>query len=479
MKRIFLAILAFFMISQLSNAQNQVYNDPIVYVKPNGSNIYDGVGNYFSDAISPSRLMTNIYNGVYSGDVTIRFAGGDYYHTFKFWSVPDTIQSIRIYGGYNPSSRRRGLPDRDFENYETIFHADTTHMVWLEGVGYHNSNGWHTCIVDGITLTSDYHDVNFAAMALVGGDHVVAQCKFEGFYSSDLLVWLETGGNTVTFVNCLFDNNEVKNLMALCTHVNLINVTIADNNFADDMFIPFGSYNQFTQTYSTYYYNLYNSIIYGNSNMCMNHNVTYSNHVGYFDVYNSILEDNEGWINDMANNLIGSMYNPIFNTYSAAPYSCDPNNSPAIAAGDASHITLCPHYSALTEELMDYDVANNDRYWDYSPSTIVDMGAYQNGYDDGSANYYSVNPSRIRRRTSHKEPETISLWANGQMLYIKEIQEEGLNLNLYNIMGQIVYTTELQIGKNAISLPLALGIYVAKISSNDGKDIISKPISLQ
>ena len=211
----------------------------------------------------------------------------------------------------------------------------------------------------------------------------------------------------------------------------------------------------------------------------MNHNVTYSNHVGYFDVYNSILEDNEGWINDMANNLIGSMYNPIFNTYSAAPYSCDPNNSPAIAAGDASHITLCPHYSALTEELMDYDVANNDRYWDYSPSTIVDMGAYQNGYDDGSANYYSVNPSRIRRRTSHKEPETISLWANGQMLYIKEIQEEGLNLNLYNIMGQIVYTTELQIGKNAISLPLALGIYVAKISSNDGKDIISKPISLQ
>ena len=84
MKRIFLAILAFFMISQLSNAQNPVYNNPIVYVTPSGLNTGYGNGTYFSDAISPSRLMTNIYNGVYSGDVTIRFAGGDYYHTFKF-----------------------------------------------------------------------------------------------------------------------------------------------------------------------------------------------------------------------------------------------------------------------------------------------------------------------------------------------------------------------------------------------------------
>lgn len=454
MKR-FLLIMAVLSIAQLSMAQSSiVYNNPTVYVTPNGLNTGAGNGPYFIDAISPHHLMTNIYNGMYSGDVTIRLAGGDYTHSFKFWSVPDTIQSIRMYGGFNPSSRKRHLPDRDFENYETRFHADTAQIVWFEGIGYHNSNGWNTCIVDGITFTSDTM-VNFAAMALVGGDHVVAQCKFEGFTSSNLLIWLETGGNIVTFVNCLFDNNDVSNLMALCSHVNLINVTIADNNFSGDMFIPFSHYDQFTNINTIFYnYNLYNSILYKNSNIDMEYS-PYALHYGIFNVSNSILQSNEGWVNNLGYNLFNT--NPVFSGNITAPYSCNYYTSPAIAAGDASYITSCSHYSTLTEQIMDYDVANMDRYWDFPP-TIVDMGAYQNGYDDGSSNYNSFNPSRLKSRKNNNESELISIWADAQTLYIKEIQEEGTNLCLYNIMGGIVHSTTLQIGSNTISVSLTSGI---------------------
>lgn len=464
MKR-FLITLAVFYTCQLCFAQTTYY-DPTIYVTPNGLNT--GNGMTINTAINADHFMENIYDSVYGGDITVKFAGGDYYTDFKFWGLPTVIQSIRLYGGFNFHSRNLSLPYRDLENYETIFHAVSQRTVWLEAVGYRNPNGRHTCIVDGITITSDGNVVNFEALALVGGNHVVSQCKIEHFSTNEELIWLETGGsNTVTFTNCLFDENKSKNLMVLASHVTLINVTIANNVLVDDMFIPYNS----TVSGANYDYNMYNSIIYGNDNMDMSYSYIYQ--YGSFNVSHSILETQEGWVNDLGNNYFNT--DPIFTSNTDVPYSCDYYNSPAIAAGDASWITLSSFYDS---DIMDFDVANHDRYWDI-PRYTVDIGAYQNGYDDGYY-YYDVNPSnsRVPQKGEASISKNVSLRSCLQCIYINNVENAELNLFLYNCSGQIVYTTLVQSGYNCISPLLTHGVYIAKVASKEGEELTAKAVVL-
>ena len=100
MKRIFIIFFAILAIYQMSNAQTPI-NDPKVHVMVNGSNTGAGTLPFWLDAISMSHFMNNLYNGVYSGDIEVFFAGGDYYYTaLKFWGVPSIVQSIKLYGGF-------------------------------------------------------------------------------------------------------------------------------------------------------------------------------------------------------------------------------------------------------------------------------------------------------------------------------------------------------------------------------------------
>lgn len=466
MKRICIVLLAVLTISQICNAQ---INNPTVYVTENGSSTGTGVtAAWFYQPISADCFVYNVSNGVYSGDITVRFAGGDYYTDFVFDNIPNNVHSIKMYGGWNPLApfNKRNLSDRDFYLYETRFHA-TGHndLIRFNGVGYYHVNGAGTCIIDGITLTGDNDE--YAAVSLYFGDHIISQCKFDNFYTTTWLVWMETASHTVTYSSCLFAENKAKFLMALCTHADLINVTIADNDLTDDMFLPFCSYNPYTQTYTTYYYyNLYNSIIYGNSNMQMNHDLTSWSHLGFFDVYNSILEDNEGWIVDRGNNLIGSVYDPLFNTYSAAPYSCDYYNSPAIGTGDAIFIFTSPFYDP---NIMDYDVANMYRYFDFY-ALKVDRGAYQNGYDDGTHLYNVASPIvSAPQRYNHDNIEADCQTISGGVI------QDGAILTLYDVSGKIIYTTS---AANDLlnAHTLNTGIYIAVITSKEGQEIASKKI---
>ena len=185
-----------------------------------------------------------------------------------------------------------------------------------------------------------------------------------------------------------------------------------------------------------------------------------------FDVYNSILEDNEGWINNMGNNLIGSMYDPIFNTYSAAPYSCDYYSSPAIGAGDASFITSSSFYDS---NIMDYDVVNNMyRYFDlYAYKT--DIGAYQNGYDDGT-HLYSVGPVMSAPQRNNRNTAS-----DKQAFSAINLPKEAI-LTIYDVSGKIVYTASATDGLDAFPNTISSGMYVAIVASKEGQEIASKKI---
>ena len=469
MKRLLFIILTIVSICQICNAQTPI-NDPTVYVTENGSNTGDGVGNglWFAAPISSDHFMYNINNGVYSGNVTVRFAGGDYYTDFVFDHIAN-IQSISLYGGFNPNTRRRTLPDRDFDNYETRFHATgNDDLIRFNGVGVNYVGGAGICVVDGLTLTSDANGIDYSALSFYYGDHIISQCKIDEFYSSTWLIWMETSGHSITCTNSLFVKNKTEYLMALCTHIDLINVTIADNDFEEDMFLPYCSYNQYTQSYSVFYnYNLYNSIIYGNNNMYMEYDLD-SIHIGYFNVYNSILEDNEGWINNVYGNYIGSIYNPMFNTNSAVPYSCNYYTSPAIGTGNGSFIYTNQFY---TPDIMDYDVVNVDRYYDIL-GTQVDIGAYQNGYDDGSSFYNDVPPILSAPHKGNIETTISDL----QMSYASGVLE-GAIITLYDVTGKIVYATTIENGFTMSSYAIPSGIYLARITSKGGKEILSKKVA--
>ena len=156
MKRYFLIITAIFAICQICNSQTPI-NNPIVYVTENGSNTGTGIGGYFYDTISADCFVQNVYNGVYSGEITVRFAGGDYYTDFVFFNIPTNIRCIKMYGGWDPYApfNMRGLDDRDFYHNETRFHATgNDDLVRFSGIGYNYPNGASTCIIDGITLVS-------------------------------------------------------------------------------------------------------------------------------------------------------------------------------------------------------------------------------------------------------------------------------------------------------------------------------------
>ena len=460
MKRILSIILTVLTLSLICNAQ---ISNPTVYVTENGT-LWgtDGTGGYFANPITATQFMYNVNHGVYSGNITVRFAGGDYYNDFVFDNIPTNIQSIKMYGGWNPSApiNKRGYDDRDFYHYETRFYG-TEHddLVRFAGVGLYHPNGAGTCIIDGISFVGTGNTINHSALALYYGDHIISQCKFYKFSTSTWLIWMETANHTVTYTSCLFVQNNASHLMTLFTHVDLINVTIADNQLGNDMFIPAYSHNPGTQSYNALFnYNLYNSIIYGNSNM----------HMGYVlfnDVSNSILENNESWITNITNNYIGSTYDPLFNTYSSAPYSCDYYSSPAIGAGNAYYIYYSSFYDS---DIMDYDVANMYRYYDFY-ALKTDIGAYQSGYDDGSHLYNAVGPTLSapkRHIEASIEPDIIAIDAN-------DIQT-GAILTLYDISGKIIYTTSAENGLNA--QVLNSGIYVAIVASKDGQEISSRKI---
>lgn len=469
MKKIISIIIAVFAITQMSFAQQPTtpVNNPIVYVTPNGStdnNYHYGLLS-FTNAITPNQLMNNVNNSIYSGDITVCLAGGDYYTELKFWCVPSIIQSISLYGGYDPATYYPNvLVLRDLEQYETRFHASHDPAIWLEAVGYSHPNGWNTCVIDGITMVSDY-DVNVNALRLVGGDHIVSQCKFEAFFTSNDLVWLETNGNNVTFTSCLFAKNLSRSIIALCSNVDLINVTIADNSLYDCLFESFGS--------NMYTYNIYNSIIYGNDRM----NLLLYNTGDYINIDYSILQSAESWMNDLGNN---QFTDPLFTYNTNEPYSCNYIYSPAVAAGNPQFIMLNPYYSFITASIMDWDVVNHNRYWD-TQRTTTDIGAYQNTYANGSYFYNEYGPVVERRSIQQKEDlaRTISLWCDSKTIFVNNISESGGSLTIYNMAGQIVYESPLQMGQNTIPVLLNAGIYVAKVQSHEGGEMLSKTIFIQ
>lgn len=455
MKRIYTMLIVIFTIGQICYAQP--YVSPVIYVSPYGSNDPSDYGvdvngtDGFNIAITPDLLMTHLHdvnNPAYFGDVKICFMGGDYYTEFDFNYLLNTIQSLEIYGGFGSYEIFDDLTNRDFIFNETRFHAVGGATVKLCGLPYYGNNNIYTIIIDGITITSDYM-VSDYALSLIQGNYIVSQCKIEGFQTDDILMWLESGGGSITFVSCLFADNVAYYLMALCTNVNLINVTIADNDLKDDMFIPFAH---------AYTYNMRNSIIYGNSNMDM---ASLS-----FDVYHSILENLESWVNDIGGNMFNT--DPLFTYNYMAPYSCDYTSSPAIGAGEPAFITSLSFY-ALHHDILDYDVINFGRYYDSNPVTMLDIGAYQRGTN--LSPYYNIaHPSEYENDPNEcLTVEPIHIWSDAHAVHINNIKGANATLILYNTAGQMVYASSLSEGNNTISTLPQAGTYIVKTTSSEGE----------
>lgn len=431
--------------------------DPTIFVSPFGANTGDGTGFDFNDAISPNQLMANILdvnNPVYAGDVTIYFAGGDYYTDFIFQSLPNTITSLSLYGGFDDGNYDSHLNLRDLINHETIFHA-TGNDITLK-IEPSNQGVTSNCIINGITLTSD-NSVNYLALSIVGVECLVSQCRIENFSTNfQELIWLEDGSNTITFVSCVFSENDAANLMSLYSNVNLINVTIADNYFSHDMFVPHNSI--------LFQYTMQNSIIYNNSNMDMDYSVN------YFYVYNSLLENQEYWINDIGGNIYNT--DPLFIYNPVAMYACDYFCSPTINAGDPAFITLASFYNLSTYDILEYDVVNVYRFGS-SQQTSIDIGAYQSG-DDSYSYYNNIGHPLMRKNCHNYSNEKKPIWSQSQKVFVDNKQKTQVGLILYNMSGQMVYETSLNEGLNTISTSLSAGTYIVRTISAGGDNNYTK-----
>lgn len=435
--------------------------NPEIYVSPYGlDGVADyGVGSDFTDAISPARLMDIIQqNNIYTGNVTIYFAGGDYYTDFEFSNLANSISHLEIYGGFDPSVTDIDLTTRDLITNETRFHATgNSATLSIAPLPYYgNTITSDFCIVDGITITSDNIQINYHALFLVGVNCLVSQLKIENFSTTNKLIFLEGPDYTTTIVNSLFTDNEANNFIGLCSNTNFINTTIAGNDFKEEMLIP----------YSGEYTNImWNTIVYGNSNMDMDY--TYYTTCS-FNVRHSILEDIETWIIDDGGNWFNT--DPLFTNLTHTPYSCDYSSSPARMNGEPSFITSLeinpllvsnPPATIIDTAIIFYDVVNMYRFGSYE-YTSIDIGAHQNGDD--------YNPYfRIQRPLENKINQNSNV-------------DEGTGtktLVLYNAAGQMVYSGVLNNGTNTIPASLSAGTYIVRTLSVEGKDNYTKLIVIR
>ena len=125
---------------------------------------------------------------------------------------------------------------------------------------------------------------------------------------------------------------------------------------------------------------------------------------------------------------------------------------------------------------MDYDIANMYRYYDFY-ALRTDMGAYQNGYDDGTHLYNAGGSIMYAPRKRRNEATTNDIWSDRRTIYVNNVSSET-TLTIYNISGQIVYKTALQEGLNTIPSLLNTGVYIAK-TTQEGNEIESKRIILR
>lgn len=187
-------------------------------------------------------------------------------------------------------------------------------------------------------------------------------------------------------------------------------------------------------------------------------------HSGYFNVYNSILENYEGWVHDMGYNYFST--DPEFTYNTVHPYTCNTSISPAIGNGNASFILLCPFFE---NNIMSYDVVNTFRYGNFPP-TIVDIGAYQ----------HILPPNRQKKsRNNNTANPSIQLWASANALYVSDVEKSGATLSIYTAAGQIINSTSLQKGYNTIPLTLNNGMYIARVIDKEGKELVSNKIVFQ
>ena len=368
MKKLLFSLVLAFIVCQI-HAVN-------VYCTPAGTGGMSGTS--FSNAFSPYLLMYNLAtNPSLSGDVNIIFSRGHYYDDFHFLStnIQTTITSISLYGGFHESigtiTDSLDFINRNFYADETVFHGQIDpvikyHCSWLTS---------STNIIDGITIVSD-NSMSVAAMELYNGDHLISHCRIKEYKTTSPLLWLENGYSYKCILNSVIENNEAECLLSAYCDLDIINSTIADNNFMDCLIYE----NLNLQRYA-----IYNSIIWN----CKNYDIAHLNkavHVG-----NSIIEYyDSSWMGDDGNNFWNT--DPQFTYIYADPHTCL-STSVALNNGYDGYLTSLPSNFNVCYSVAFYEMNLHPRFFEditYAPAPWnVDIGAYQNFYDYQNS-YYNI-----------------------------------------------------------------------------------------
>ena len=390
----------------------QIFAVNELYCTPTGAGFADGSS--FSNAATPTGIMNLLAAGPnVSGDVKIHFGRGHYYFDFHFLSsnIQTTITSISLYGGFHESINfifdSSDYINRDFYADETVFHSQTDPLIiyycpWLTNA---------TNVIDGITFVSD-NSMFVAAMELYNGDHLISHCRIKDYKTTTPLLWLENGNSYKCILNSVIEDNTASCLLSAYCDLDIVNTTIADNIFYDDLIY---------ENLSHHTYTIFNSIIWG----CMNYSMASINR--YVHVANSIVEHyDSSWMGDDGYNFWN--VDPQFSYTYPDPHTCC-TTSVALDNGYDGYLTALSFGLNTAYPYAYYEFNMHPRFFEdiFSVSSpwMVDIGAYQHFYKYQDSYYYPTQSAP--RRQYQNEEEQASL--------------ESDRILPYNILGQPVDDT--------------------------------------
>jgi hypothetical protein len=405
---------------------------------------------------------------------------------------------------------------------KVIFNADSSfnigNFLYLEIRGTLIAQGTDTnriCFTSSDTTDGFYNWLGINIKGSQGGsvilDRIELQNSFYGIYND-----ISQPGVTYSFTNSRFKNNNYA--LQLNADLVYLNCVFEKNGIGQAAQLLYGSttasdclfkQNLCSFTWSNYI-NVNNSVFIGNTNNIVGspgiiqnstflHNETALAQTAQVQVINCVFDSNQVAIDD--------------NGFSTISFSEFYNNNVAVKIGESSILNdniivnnvigvqvnaynpsttqitnneICSNLVYNLENLTDKNFQVNANCFCSPDSSVIEVGIYD-GYDDitrGLVNFAIYDDSCetitalvtkiILNENTSVDDEFINgqnwtVWSFNHELFIDAKQE--LEIKIYNITGQELYTRKIPAGKNRLSLTLPDGVYVVRSNVGEAKKV--------